>query len=281
MLIPRVEDFADMKPEQEQTYKTFQKFAGVFYNTFIDTSIQNPHYVPDEGPFVLVANHRSDLDPFLLIVNIKRVINWLAASYLWNIPGSRQVMVGLGAIPVSKHKTEIERAFDSAVGQLEKGQGVGIFPEGWDYISKNQFDWSVGEFNTGFARIAMRAGAPVVPVALQGFNERRGRQSFPPFIRKIMDYPIEMQYIKDRCVYKKLHINVGRPIPVPKGMDPSDRDAVKEFTHMVNMKVIDLYEEFPTAPGFEGVRREPAGPRHDVDPQKIEAEELDDAGLHG
>lgn len=268
-----------MTPEQEQSYQAFQKVAGLFYNTFIDTSIQNPHFVPDDGPFVLVANHRSDLDPFLLIVNIKRVINWLGASYLWNIPGSRQLMNILGAIPVSKYQSEIERAFDTAVGQLEKGQGVGLFPEGWDYISKNQFDWSVGEFNTGFARIAMRAGAPVVPVALQGFSERRGRQPFPPFMRKILDYPIEMQYIKDRCVYKKLHINVGRPMAPPSGADVNDRDAVREFTHQVNMKVIELYDEFPTAPGFEGVRREPAGPRVETDPQKVEAEELEDAGL--
>ena len=261
-------------------YKLFQKMLRPMLDITIDTSIVNPQNVPDQGPFVLVANHRSDLDPFLILVNVRRPINWLGASYLWNIPGSRMIMKGLGAIPVSKYKSDIHKAFDTAAECLKQGQGVGIFPEGWDYISANQFDWSVGEFQTGFARIALLTGAPVVPVAMQGLSERRSTQPFPPFLRKILDYPIEMQYIKDRCVYQKLNINVGKAIPCPEKADPKDHKAVKAFTRKINNAVRKLYEDLPTAPGFEGIVPQPAGPREpEEDELEILEQEVADAEL--
>lgn len=260
-------------------YKLFQKVMRPVYDVTIDTSIMNPQFVPEDGPFVLVANHRSDLDPFIIMCNIKRPINWLGASYLWNIPFVGQFLNWLGAIPISKYKSDINEAFEAAEKRLKKGQPVGIFPEGWDYIAANQFDWSVGDFNTGFARIALRTGSPVVPLAMMGLSEKRGVQPFPPFVRKMLDYPIEMQYIKDRCMYQKLHINVGKPIPCPEGADPEDRDAVRAFTEKVNQVVKDLYNAMPTVTGFENVLPKPAGPRED--PNKKDDNPDDDDKLSG
>lgn len=251
-------------------YKLFQKIMKPIYDITIDISIMNPQYVPEDGPCVLVANHRSDLDPFIIMANIKRPINWLGASYLWNIPFVNGFLNALGAIPISKYKSEIEDAFDTAAKMLRKGQAVGIFPEGWAYIAANQFDWSVGEFQTGFARIAMQTGAPVLPVALMGLSEKRAVQPFPPFIRKILEYPIEMQYIKDRCVYQKLHINVGKPIPCPANADFNDREAVKAFTKKVNEVVAELYNAMPSVAGFENITPKPAGPRP---PESLPGEE--------
>ncbi len=250
-----------MNERQAANYRFFQKLLRPAYDIAIDTSIMNPHFAPEEGPFVLVSNHRSDIDPFIIMANIKRPINWLGASYLWNIPFVKDFLNWIGAIPVSKYKSEIRSAFDVAAELLEQGQAVGIFPEGWDYISANQFDWSVGEFQTGFARIAMQSHAPVLPVALMGLSEKRGVQPFPPFIRKILDYPLEMQYIKDRCVYQKLHINVGRVIPCPENADYKDRDAVRAFTKQVNEIVVELYNSMPKVIGFENILPKPAGPR--------------------
>jgi 1-acyl-sn-glycerol-3-phosphate acyltransferase len=269
-----------MDARQEIIYRAFQKYARFLYDVLMDTSIMNPQFVPEDGPCVVVSNHRSDVDPFLLMVNIKRPINWMGASYLWNIPFAKDFIAGLGAIPVSKYQSEIRKAFERAAKLLTEGQAVGIFPEGWDYIAANQFDWSVGKFQTGFARIAIQTGSPVVPVALLGLDEIRMPQPFPPAIRKFFDYPIEMQYIKDRCVYRKLHINVGRPIPCPKGADPNDREAVKAFTEQVNEVVVELYNEIPNIVGFENVRPKPAGPRKEegYKPDLTE-EELDDAQL--
>jgi 1-acyl-sn-glycerol-3-phosphate acyltransferase len=266
---------------QELNYQMFQKYAKYFYDIFIDTSVMNPHYVPEEGPCVVVANHRSDTDPFLLMVNIKRPINWLGASYLWNIPIAKDFISGLGAIPVSKYQSVIRKAFEKAEALLNDGQAVGIFPEGWDYISANQFDWSVGKFQSGFARIALAAKAPVVPIAMMGLDEIRMPQAFPPFIRKLLDYPIEMQYIKDRCVYRKLHINVGRPIPCPENADPEDKRAVSKFTEKVNQVVVDLYNKIPKdIAGFEKIVPKPAGPRPpEPNPYEITEQEIDDATI--
>jgi len=250
-----------MDEVQISNYRRFRTMIRPIFDTLIDTSIMNPQYIPEEGPCILVSNHRSDLDPFLIITNVRRPINWLGASYLWNIPFSAGFLNSIGAIPVSKYRSEILKAFDRAAEELERGQAVGIFPEGWDYIAENQFDWSVGKFQTGFARIAIQTGAVVAPMALLGLEESRAPQAFPPFIRKILEYPIEMQYIKDRCVYRKLHINVGKPIKPPEGADPSDRDAVNRFAEKVNDIVAELYTEIPHVRGFENVEPKPAGPR--------------------
>lgn len=261
-------------------YRMLQKLLRPVFDLTIDSSIENPHFVPDEGPFVLVANHRSDLDPFIMLANIRRPVNWLAASYLWNVPFVDKFMDSLGAISVSKYRSEIRKAFDRAADCLEMGQGVGIFPEGWKYIAANQFDWEVGDFQTGFARIAIETGSPVVPVALQGLSEKKGKQSFPPAIRKWLDYPIEMQYIEDRCVYKKLHIHVGKPISPPEGAEPTDREAVKAFTEKVNNVVRELYDKLPQVKGFENVQPRPAA--MDVPPmdaQAISEKEVGEAAL--
>ena len=222
----------------------------------------------------------SDLDPFIILTNVRRPVNWLGASYLWNMPGGKWFMDNMGAIPVSKYKSDILKAFDTAAAELEKGQAVGIFPEGWDYIAENQFDWSVGKFNTGFARIAIQTGSPVVPMALLGLEEVRMPQAFPPFIRKMLDYPVEMQYIKDRCAYRKLHINVGKPVYPPKGADVKDREAVASFTECVNEIVADLYCEIPRIAGFENIEPRPAGPRWPEEflPPDEEVESAADAG---
>ena len=244
-----------MTSQQETTYKHVRKLLKLGLDVVIDGSISNPQFVPDEGPCVLVSNHRSDLDPFLIMVNVRRPINWLGASYLWNIPFAGSFFDSIGAIPVSKFKSEIHRALDTAADCLREGQVVGIFPEGWNYIAENQFDWRVGEFQTGFARIAFQTGSPVVPMALVGLNEKRGVQMFAPWMRKLLDYPIELQYIKGRVVYRKLHINVGKPIPCPEGADPDDRDAVQAFTDKVNAAVKELYEQIPeTVIGFENIQ---------------------------
>lgn len=257
-----------MNESQTIYYNLFRRAIRPALDTFIDTSIQHPEWVPEDGPCVVVSNHRSDLDPFMLISNIKRPVNWLGASYLFNIPLANVFFKNIGVIPVSKYPSEIRAAFDKATVALEKGQCVGIFPEGWEYIAQNQFDWSVGQFQTGFARIAIKTKAPVVPIALLGLLEKRMLQPFPPFIRKILEYPIEMQYIRDRCVYQKLHINVGRPIHPPEGADPEDKEQVKAFTVQIQEAVTELYNVIPRdVIGFEDIVPKPAGP---PEPEPVE-----------
>jgi 1-acyl-sn-glycerol-3-phosphate acyltransferase len=254
---------------QLANYRRFKFIFKPIFDMMIDTSIRNPQRVPEEGPCVLVANHRSDLDPWLIMVNVKRPIHWIGASYLWNIPLFRDFLRGIGAIPVSKYRSEIDSAFNKAQKLLEQGECVGIFPEGWDYIADNQFDWSVGQFQTGFARIAVRTGSPVVPCAMLGLLELRAPNPFPPFMRKILDFPLEMQYIRDRCVYRKLHINVGHPLHPPADADPNDREAVKAFTQQVNDKVIELYNAIPRdIAGFEDLEPSPAGPPPPPEPKQ-------------
>lgn len=272
-----------MNDIQMKYYRRFRRTISPALEMMIDTSVRNPQLVPEEGPCIIVSNHRSDVDPFLLITNLKRPINFFAGSYLWNIPVFKNLLNNLGAIPVSKFRSEINASFITAEELLKDGQAVCIFPEGWDYICENQFDWSVGKFNTGFARIAAQTGAPVVPIALQGLNELRVPNPLPPFIRKMLDFPFEMQYIKDRCMYRKLHINVGKPIKVPEGLDPKNRESIDKFTEHVNEAVRELYNHIPRdVAGFEEIQPQPAGPpEKDLPEAVISRQEAEDAALEG
>ncbi len=264
-----------MDSAHEKNYKLFSNLIKPAFDITIDSSISNPQYIPDEGSGILISNHRSDLDPFLIMVNSYRPVNWIGARYLWNIPFLNLLFDGIGAIPISKRKKDIHEAIDKAIECLEDGQLVGIFPEGWDYIAQNQFDWSVGKFQTGFARMAFQTGAPIVPIAMLGLKEQRGIQAFSPRIRKFFDYPIELQYIKGRVVYKKIHINVGKPIPCPTDADPDNYKSVKEFAQHVNEVVRQLYEDIPeNVVGFD--RFEPITAEEGVGKPMPEDEFADD-----
>lgn len=119
--------------------------------------------VPDGGPVILAGNHPSYLDPLLIILPIKRVIRFMAWDALFRVPLLGRIIKAMGAFPVDIGRGKGEAAYREALRVLASGEALGIFPEG-----QRSERGPMGELRSGAARLAIEAGAPIVPITIGG-----------------------------------------------------------------------------------------------------------------
>lgn len=129
-------------------------------------------HVPRDGPVLVVANHISFADEFFTPLGARRQVIYFAKSEYFTAPGIRgRVMAaffrGCGHVPVERSDTRSAASvIEIGVDELNKGHALGIFPEG-----TRSPDGKLYKFRTGVARLALRTGAPVVPVGLVGTRD--------------------------------------------------------------------------------------------------------------
>jgi 1-acyl-sn-glycerol-3-phosphate acyltransferase len=130
--------------------------------------------VPMTGPLLVVANHVSDLDPFLgwSAIYVRRRMWGIAKVELWANRASAYLMACIGAIPV-KRNTADRTMIRTVLDLLARGEAVGLFPEG-----TRSPDGRLQPAQPGLALLAEKSGAPILPVALLGTYEMlpRGRK---------------------------------------------------------------------------------------------------------
>jgi 1-acyl-sn-glycerol-3-phosphate acyltransferase len=118
------------------------------------------------GPFVVVANHQSMLD-ILLLSHLPREMKWVAKESLFRIPWIGWMLRMSGDIPVRRGDAESGgEALGRARAYLARGMSVMIFPEGTRSATGNLLPFKSGAF-----RLAIEAGVPVLPVAVNGTGE--------------------------------------------------------------------------------------------------------------
>jgi 1-acyl-sn-glycerol-3-phosphate acyltransferase len=120
-----------------------------------------------EGGFVLAANHTSNFDPWPLGLPLwpRRQLRFMAKSELFN-PLLAPLLRACGAFKVRRGEGDVE-AMRTAVGLVRNGEIVVMFPEG-TRRRKGLRKRHVARAHTGAARIALNAGAPLVPAAIAG-----------------------------------------------------------------------------------------------------------------
>ena len=155
-----------------------------------------------EGGFVLAANHTSNFDPWPLALPLfpQRQLRFMAKSELFN-PILKPILAGGGAFPVRRGEADLE-AIRRAVELVRDGEIVVMFPEG-TRRRKGLRKKHEARAHTGAARIALAAGAPLVPAAIKG-TDRLSRLA-----------PLRVAY--------------GRPIPLDdlrgQELSPAAREA--------------------------------------------------------
>jgi 1-acyl-sn-glycerol-3-phosphate acyltransferase len=128
--------------------------------------------VPAEGPVILAANHRSNVDPVLVASALKRPVSFMAKSELFVGPLG-WILHLIDQFPV--HRGSIDRAalrHSSAV--VADGGVLGLFPEG------RRSDGGFTTIQEGLAYIVLREPCPVVPVAIFGTERLRRRFGWLP-----------------------------------------------------------------------------------------------------
>jgi len=113
------------------------------------------------GSAILVANHESMFDPWLLALATPRPVRYMAKAELWRLALVGRVVEGFGAFPVERG-TGDGSAMSRAASLLRSGEVIGIFPQG----TSKQLPGRV--FHRGAARLALTTGAPIVPIRLVG-----------------------------------------------------------------------------------------------------------------
>src|SRR5438874_9212785 len=123
--------------------------------------------LPQDGGFVLAANHISNLDPWALGIPLwpRRYLRFMAKSELFWWPVGPLIRAG-GAFKVRRGQRDVE-AINTAVELVREGHIVVMFPHGTrqrkGLVKKYQ-----PRAHTGAARIALQAGVPLVPAAIEG-----------------------------------------------------------------------------------------------------------------
>lgn len=156
-------------------------------------------------PFLVVANHISVFDPFTMMDfltdhGIYPAV--LAKASLWRYPVVAWVLRQAGAVPVHRQRADARDALTSAEEALGRGHVVLMFPEGTTTL--DPCDWPM-RAKTGAARLALRSGVPVVPIAQWGAQRvipNKGRvwcRPFPPTPSDVLaGAPVDLADLRHR-----------------------------------------------------------------------------------
>jgi 1-acyl-sn-glycerol-3-phosphate acyltransferase len=210
--------------------------------------------LPD-GPIIVIANHTSYADGVLLALASRRLgrsLRLLATSGVFRVPVLGRAFNRLGFIPVARGGPDAADALDAAAAALAAGEAVGVFPEG--RITRDPNRWPE-RAKTGAVRLALRSGAPIVPVAMVGAHEVVSRKR------------IVLRLVKNLLLRPRVDVLVGAPIDARAlvgDVDDPPPEAVRRAADLVMGELIalvaDLREIAPEhavgVPREEGARVE-------------------------
>jgi len=156
--------------------------------------------IPETGPFLLVANHQSILDPILIQAVCPRAVHTMAKSTQFASPVFAWLMPRLLSFPVRRFEIDAQ-AVRYALRKLQEGEPVGIYVEG-----ERSWDGRLQPPRLGAVRLVLKAGVPVVPVTIVGAYE-----AWPRWHRALRRTTIRITF--------------GKPLSFPKLDGRAEREA--------------------------------------------------------
>jgi 1-acyl-sn-glycerol-3-phosphate acyltransferase len=177
--------------------------------------------IDPQGAYVFVANHRSLMDTPVVLAHIPVQFRFLAKKGLFSIPILGTHLRRAGHLPVVRGdpRASLRSMGDAARIIRERGVSVLLFPEG------GRSRDGLREFKEGAAYIAIKAGVPAVPIAMEGT-----REVLPMGSMQIMSGIVRLR--------------VGDPIPTAR-LAPKDRGVL---THKLREKIAELLSESASEP---------------------------------
>lgn len=172
--------------------------------------------IPQDGAVLLVSNHRSFMDAFLLMGAIQRPIRFACHYYMSQVPVLREVVHQLGCFPLEEPDQRQRYFFRQASQLLQRQQVVGVFPEGAQPMVQCTQPQEVSPFQRGFAHLALRAplsSLAVLPLAIASIEEIAS-PAFPLPLLSLFDpsEPLFQQAAWHPVVlYRRVNIFVGHP----------------------------------------------------------------------
>jgi 1-acyl-sn-glycerol-3-phosphate acyltransferase len=175
--------------------------------------------VPEHGPAIVAPNHVSVLDSFFVPVVLPRRITYVGKAEYLDSWKTKHLFPALGMIAIDRSGGDAARAaLDAAAGLLDAGELFGIYPEG-----TRSRDGILHRGHTGVARLALRTGAPILPVGIQGTREVQ-----PPGARRPQPW-------------HTVRVRIGRPIDVGRYQARAgDRLVLRQITDELMYEIREL-----------------------------------------
>jgi 1-acyl-sn-glycerol-3-phosphate acyltransferase len=170
--------------------------AGIRYR------VTGREHVPKDRAVVFCSNHQSNVDPPVLFQALHPRLHILYKAELSKLPILGLVMQTGGFIPVPREQREAAMsAIERAAASIRSGNSFLIFPEGTRGRTEQLLPFKKGGFI-----MAIKAQAPIVPVAISGGRDAMRKGS--AIIRPV-----------------KVDVRMGEPVPT-KGMSVDNRDEL-------------------------------------------------------
>ncbi len=197
----------------------FVRFVVVsFCRTWCRMSVHGREHIPAEGAFLLAPVHRSILDTPISSGVTGRRMRFMGADKYWKNRHFGRLLSALGGFPVTRGSADRE-ALGRCIAVLQGGEPLVLFPEG-----ERKAGPIVQPLFDGATYIAVKAGVPIIPVAIAG--SERAMPKGAKFV-----YP------------RKVHVIVGPPIEVPRGeTGKAQRIAIRELSGTLHIELQRLLD---------------------------------------
>jgi 1-acyl-sn-glycerol-3-phosphate acyltransferase len=184
-----------------------------------NVTTEGAHHIPAHGGAIIAPNHVSVLDSFFVPLVVGRRMTYVGKAEYMDDWKTKWLFPAIGMIPIDRSGGDsAQRALDAAAEVLDAGELFGIYPEGTR--SRNG---KLHKGHTGMARLALRTGAPIVPVGIIGSDDVQ-----PPDAK----FPTP---------FRRVHIRFGRPISVDRYVGRADdRLLLRQITDEVMFEIRNL-----------------------------------------
>jgi 1-acyl-sn-glycerol-3-phosphate acyltransferase len=205
-LAPMVRDWQD----HGSAYEVARLLTAPARRGLVRLDVENPENLPTDGPAIVVANHLSFFDSVLLMFALTRPVSVLGKAEYTDRRITKWLFCGAGMVPIRRENPgDLVRAFAQVTEVLDRGEVVGLFPEG-----TRSRDGLLHRGHSGAAHLALTTGAPLVPVGIIGTD-----QILPPGARLVRPF-------------RHARISLGEPIRAAEaGFTKSTNRARREITN--------------------------------------------------
>ncbi|BDI32897.1 1-acyl-sn-glycerol-3-phosphate acyltransferase [Capsulimonas corticalis] len=180
------------------------------------------HHVPRTGGLIYCPNHTSDADPPTMFVTLPRRAWFIGKSELFEAPVFGWFFHHFHAFPIKRDSAD-RAALRRAEACLKRGEPIIIFPEG-----RCAQQGKLLRLQPGAAMLAVRAGAPIVPIGIRHTNEMLPYGSQRPRFSK---HPVTVTF--------------GAPIDPAKFADLPRGKAIEAITYELGLALAALTDQAP------------------------------------
>ncbi|MEP6774988.1 MAG: lysophospholipid acyltransferase family protein, partial [Chloroflexota bacterium] len=140
--------------------RVIRAFFWLTFHTLWPLKISGLKNVPKRGPAIIVCNHLSMVDPFVVGFAAHRPVSFMAKEELFSVPVVGFLIRKVGAFPVDRSRRD-PSSMRVALSVLKDGDLLGMFPEGTRSTTGEML-----EMRTGAIRIASRTRTPIIPASV-------------------------------------------------------------------------------------------------------------------